>query len=78
MESKLGVKVSGQACVYMRILTDDLADDMNDMFNHVVAIPRSRHRFKQTLDVLISKEAILFGKYLREEKTIWIPRITNL
>ena len=47
--------------------TDDLADALNDMFNRVVSIPRIRHGFKQTLDTLISEEAILFAKSLQEE-----------
>jgi hypothetical protein len=43
-----------------------------------VKIPRIRHGKKQTLDTLISEEALLFAKYLRNERKEWIPRIINV
>jgi hypothetical protein len=48
------------------------------MFNRVVAIPRIRHGFKQTLDTLISEEAILLSKYLWNENRDWSPRIPTV
>jgi hypothetical protein len=33
---------------------------------------------KQTFETLISEEALLFAKYLRNEKTVWNPRTINL
>jgi hypothetical protein len=47
-------------------------------FERVVNIPRIRQGGRQTLDTLISEEALLFAKYLREEKTHWEPRIAGL
>ncbi len=41
--------------------TDSLADDLNNLFESVVEIPRVRYGKKQTLDTLISEEAMLLG-----------------
>jgi hypothetical protein len=32
----------------------------------------------QTVDTLVSEEALLFAKYLRRERKDWIPRLVNL
>ena len=45
------------------------------IFNREVEIPRIRHGKRQTLDTLISEEALLLAKYLRNEKKDWVPRI---
>lgn len=45
----------------------------------MVAFPRLRHGFKQTLDTLICEEATLFAKYLKDgKKKEWNPRIPEL
>jgi CRISPR-associated protein Cas1 len=54
--------------------TNDLAEGLNDLFNKVVEIPRIKHGNKQSIDTLISEEALLFAKYLRNEITVWNPR----
>jgi hypothetical protein len=41
----------------------------------MVETPRIRVGKKQTLETLISEEALLLAKYLTEEKQTWIPRI---
>lgn len=33
---------------------------------------------KQEIETLISEEALLFAKYLRDEKPTWNPRIVDL
>ena len=33
---------------------------------------------RQTIDTLISEEALLFAKYLRHEKINWMPRLPSL
>jgi hypothetical protein len=33
------------------------------------------HACKQELETLIDEEALLLGKYLRDERKGWIPRI---
>jgi hypothetical protein len=32
----------------------------------------------QTIDTLISEEALLFAKYLRHERKEWIPRLPQM
>lgn len=54
--------------------TDDLAEGLNNLFNKMVIIPRIKHGNKQTIDTLMSEEALLFAKYLRNERKDWIPR----
>lgn len=56
---------------------DTLADGLGGLFNREVEIPRIRHGKSQTLDTLISEEALLLAKYLRNEKKDWFPRIGN-
>lgn len=52
-----------------------LAEDLNSLFERKVNVPRIRHGKRQTLDTLISEEALLLAKYLREERNAWIPRL---
>jgi hypothetical protein len=40
-----------------------------------VEIPRMKVGNRQTIETLISEEALLFAKYLRNEEKKWIPRI---
>jgi len=47
---------------------------LNQLFESEVHIPRIRHGKKQTLETLINEEALIFAKYLRNEKE-WIPRL---
>ncbi len=58
--------------------TNELADALAELFNRTVSIPRIRHEFKQTIDTLISEEAVLFAKSLQEKKIIWVPRLANV
>ena len=41
-------------------------------------MPRIRVGKRQEIETLINEEAFLFGKYLRGEKTNWVPRIAEL
>ena len=54
---------------------DSLAEGLNSLFNRKVEIQRIKHGKKQTLDTLISEEAFLLARYLRNEKQNWIPRL---
>ena len=47
-------------------------------FKTKVSIPRNRRGSKQELETLMAEEALLFAKYLRNEKQTWIPRIVGL
>ncbi len=73
MHLRMGKKI--HLCEYE---TNDLADGLNSLFNKMVEIPRIKVGKKQTLDTLISEEALLFAKYLRNEKTFWNPRIPTI
>jgi CRISP-associated protein Cas1 len=55
--------------------TDNLAEDLNAFFDRMVDIERIKVGNRQTIDTLISEEALLFAKYLRNEKKEWLPRI---
>ncbi len=55
--------------------TDSLAEDINAFFDRMVDIERIKVGNRQTIDTLISEEALLFGRYLRNEKKEWTPRL---
>lgn len=59
-------------------MTKDLLSGFNAYFERRVEAPRIRHGNRQTLETLISEEALLFAKYLRDERKTWIPRIPYL
>ncbi len=58
--------------------TDSLAEDLNAFFDRMVDVERIKHGKRQTIDTLISEEALLFAKYLRDERKDWTPRLSNL
>jgi hypothetical protein len=43
----------------------------------MVNVERIKVGNKQTIDTLMSEEALLFAKYLRHERKEWFPRLTN-
>jgi CRISPR/Cas system-associated endonuclease Cas1 len=47
-------------------------------FKGTVKIPRIRIGAKQEIETLINEEALLFAKYLRDERPTWNPRIADL
>jgi CRISPR/Cas system-associated endonuclease Cas1 len=58
--------------------TDSLAEDLNAFFDRMVDVERIKVGKRQTIDTLISEEALLFAKYLRNEGKDWIPRTPAL
>ncbi|MDG6221693.1 MAG: hypothetical protein QCH99_00325 [Candidatus Bathyarchaeota archaeon] len=56
----------------------NLMRGLNQLFECEVEIPRIRHGNKQTFETLISEEALLLAKYLRNEKKEWKPRLPSL
>jgi len=52
-----------------------LMRQLNQLFETEVEIPRIRHGNKQTLDTLITEEALLLARFLRNERKEWNPRI---
>ncbi len=55
--------------------TDKLADDLNNLFNKIVEVPRVNVGKKQESESLISEECLLLANYLRNERKDWNPRI---
>lgn len=51
---------------------------MNLYFEKKVEVPRIRAGERQTLEILINEEALVFAKYLRIENRVWNPRIVVL
>ncbi len=56
-------------------LTRHMMRELDEFFLSRVEIPAMRHGKSQAIETLISEEALLLAKYLRDEKTDWIPRI---
>lgn len=53
--------------------TRDLTKRLDDFFGSKVEIQRIRVGNKQTIETLINEEALLFAKYLRDERETWFP-----
>jgi hypothetical protein len=73
MSLRMGKKI--HLCEYK---TNDLAEGLNNLFECKVEIPRIKHGKQQTIDTLISEEAFLLARFLRNERKEWKPRIPNL
>ena len=56
-------------------LTRDLMRRLYRYFEVEVEVPRVRIGKRQTIETLISEEALLLAQYIRNEKEAWIPRI---
>lgn len=69
---------SGQRIFLNDIQTSEIFNALNLFFESKVNIPRINVGNKQSLNSLIDEEALLFAKYLRNEKKIWIPRLPEL
>jgi CRISPR-associated protein Cas1 len=73
MRLKMGKRI--HLCEYE---TNSLADGLNGLFECEVKIARIKHGKKQTLDTLISEEALLLAKFLRNERPDWNPRLPTV
>jgi len=60
------------------IKTTDFTNNLDLYFEKTVKIPRIRVGKKQTIETLISEEALLFAEYLRNQLKTWNPRIPVL
>jgi CRISPR/Cas system-associated endonuclease Cas1 len=58
--------------------TNELTDALHEYFRRKVDIPRVRRGFKQEIESLIYEEALLLAKFLRGEKSGWVPRVVRL
>lgn len=48
---------------------------LDDFFESTVKVSRLKYGDKQSINSLINEEITLLGKYLRDEKKKWHPRI---
>jgi len=55
--------------------TMNLMRDLTEYFEKTVDVARIMHGNRQSIDTLISEEALLLAKFLRGELKTWIPRI---
>jgi len=56
-------------------IASSLVNRLHDYFMLKVKVPRIKRGMKQEVETLINEEAMLIGKYLRDERKEWIPRI---
>jgi len=74
----LSRKRQGKREYLNRAQTRDLMKRLHRFFECKVDVPRVRIGNRQTIETLISEEALLFAKFLRGERKTWNPRITIL
>ena len=58
--------------------TNQLMNELDNYFERKIEIPRIKHGKRQTIETLISEEALLLAKFLRHERETWKPRIVIL
>ena len=51
---------------------------LSAFFEAMVEVPRMRIGKRQTIETLISEEALLLAKFLRNERITWIPGVAGL
>ena len=49
--------------------------ELESFFESNVEIPLMRYGKRQKLETLINEDSLLLAKYIRSEKTTWLPRI---
>jgi len=59
-------------------MTNEFIKRLNAYFESKVEIPRMKVGKRQRIQTLISEEALLLAKYLRDERESWVPRIAIL
>jgi len=71
----LSRKRQGKREYLNRVQTRDLMKQLHKFFECMVDVPRVRIGNRQTIETLISEEALIFAKFLRDERKTWMPRI---
>ena len=56
--------------------TRHLMKQLHAFFEAMVEVPRMRIGKRQTIETLISEEALLLAKFLRNERKEWNPRLS--
>ncbi len=59
-------------------LTREFTKKLDLLFQNTVEVPRIKVGKRQEVETLINEEALLFAKYLRNERETWISRIVPL
>jgi hypothetical protein len=62
-------------CNLNGLKTREMMKQLYGFFESKVELPRIRVGKRQTIETLISEEALLFAKFLRDERKTWTPRI---
>ena len=75
---RMSVQKKGKREYLNDIETKDFTAKISGYFEAVVEIPRIKVGQRQTIETLISEEAILLAKYLRNERKGWTPRIPSI
>lgn len=70
MRLKIGKRI--HLCEYE---TNELTEALNLFFDRMVEVPRIKVGKRQKIETLINEESLLFARYLRDERKIWVPRI---
>lgn len=78
IKKEFALKRFNRRIVYRDYETNGLANDLFLFFDKIVNVPRIMHGERQSIDTLINEEALLFAKYLRNERTEWQPRIVKV
>jgi len=60
-----------------KALAKDMMKKLSSFFESTIEIPRVKHGNRQTVETLINEEALLLANYLRNERSIWIPRLPS-
>jgi hypothetical protein len=66
----------GKRVYLIDVQTRNLTKQLNEFFDSRIEVSRIRVGNKQTIESLINEEALLLGKFLRNESKTWIPRIS--
>ena len=75
---KLSAQKNGKREYLNELETKDFTAKLNNNFETNVVVPRIKVEERQTIETLISEEALLFAKYLRNERESWVPRLPTL
>ena len=72
---KLSAQKKGKREYLNELETKDFTAKLNNYFETHVEVPRTKVGERQTIETLISEEALLLAKCLRNERKDWQPRI---
>ena len=72
---KMSVQKKGKREYLNDVETKDFSAKLNAYFENSMEIPRIKVGERQTMETLVSEEASLFAKYLRNERKEWLPRV---